>query len=361
MPRIIHIVRSVGPTSMPWNDLYYSARFMFPGSSHIPLQVDRIWGRGKFLWQKCNDREYRYINSSVVSAVCRVRKIYLNNQKTNTTSIVHIHNPSLFIVAALIKFFCPKIKVMVNLHNDWRFFKLSQKVGLHVLVLLADHVVTVSSAIKTSIPDVRAKTLIEENKLSAIPNGIRLSDFADYDVTGSRKRVMVIVARMVPQKNCFFAIDILVNSKSIEKLIWIGDGFQREAILRYAEKRGVDTKLDFKGVIDRQRVYEILSESSIYIAPSKWEGIGVANLEAAALGCIPLLSAIPPHQEIADNVKIETHSLEDADIWAREIDRLLDWPPGRVATCRLEVSRLVKEKYSLAGAVQNYINLYRKI
>jgi len=250
---------------------------------------------------------------------------------------------------------------MVNLHNDWRFFKLSQKVGLHVLVLLADHVVTVSSAIKTSIPDVRAKTLIEENKLSAIPNGIRLSDFADYDVTGSRKRVMVIVARMVPQKNCFFAIDILVNSKSIEKLIWIGDGFQREAILRYAEKRGVDTKLDFKGVIDRQRVYEILSESSIYIAPSKWEGIGVANLEAAALGCIPLLSAIPPHQEIADNVKIETHSLEDADIWAREIDRLLDWPPGRVATCRLEVSRLVKEKYSLAGAVQNYINLYRKI
>lgn len=346
---------------MPWNDLYYSTRFMYPGSSHIPLQVDRIWGRGKCLWEKCNRREYRYINSSVVSSVFRVRRIYLKNQKTNSTSIVHIHNPSLFIVAIFIKLICPKIKVIVNLHNDWRFFRFSQKVGLNLLVLVADHVVTVSSAIKSSIPDTRFKKLIKENRLSAIPNGIRLSDFADYDVTSSRKKVIVIVARMVPQKNCFFAIDILVNSKNTDKLIWIGDGIQRQAILRYAEKRGVATKLDFRGVISRQSVYEILSESSIYIATSKWEGIGVANLEAAALGCIPMLSAIPPHKEIADNLKIDTYSLDESDVWAHEIDRLLECPLGQDANSRLELSRLVKEKYSLAFTVQDYINLYNKI
>jgi glycosyltransferase involved in cell wall biosynthesis len=361
MRRIIHIVRGVGPTSMPWNDLYYSLRCICPGVSHIPLQVGSVFGREVCSWKTCNDRCYRYISSSVVSSVLRVRAIYLRNEKKDVTSIIHIHNPSLFIVTLLIKLFCPNIKVVVNLHNDWRFFKPAQKIGLHFLIRAADRFVTVSYAIKSSIPPASSNKLIKNNELVSIPNGIRLSDFDNYDVKGRRERVMVIVARMVPQKNCFFAIDILAKSKSVEKLIWVGDGTQKHSILQYAKTLGVTARLDLRGIISREEVYKILSQSSIYIAPSKWEGIGVANLEAVALGCVPLLSDIPPHQEIAANIGIETYSLKNSEVWARKIDALLECPREQDLINRIAASRLVRDKYNLVSAVQDYINLYNEI
>lgn len=361
MNKIIHLVRSIGPTSMPWNDLYYSVRFLSPGASYTPIEVNRIFGRQLCKWKKCNNRTYRYIDSSVLSSVCRVREIYQRNLTKNVATIVHIHNPSLFIVTLLIKLFCPRIKVVVNLHNDWHFFKISQKIGLSILVRVSDYFITVSYAIKSTIPDRCIKKLMESSKLSSIPNGIRLKDFNDYNNNGSRNRVMVIVARMVPQKNCFFAIDILARSKCIEKLIWIGDGAQRESLIKYAKKLNVFSKLELTGIISRKNVYDILNNSSIYIAPSKWEGIGVANLEAAALGCIPLLSNIPPHQEIANNINVKTYSLQDSKIWANEIDYLLSIPYEKDIQNRSEISRMVMKRYNLDNAIQKYIEIYRGV
>jgi glycosyltransferase involved in cell wall biosynthesis len=357
--RVIHLVRSVGPTSMPWNDLYYGVRFLAPGISHIPIAVTRVFGRQLCRWKKCNNRTYRYIDSSIPSSVHRVYRIYRKNLRRGVKTIVHIHNPSLFVVASLIKVFCPKVIIAVNLHNDWRFFKTYQKLGLHILANISDYFITVSYAIKSTIPNRCIKKLLENHKLSSIPNGIRLEDFSNYS-NGPRNKVMVIVARMVPQKNCFFAIDILSKSKCVEKLIWIGDGVQRESILQYAKELGVVSKLELMGVISRKQVYDVLNNSSIYIAPSKWEGIGVANLEAAALGCTPFLSDIPPHQEIATNINIKTYSLNESKLWADEIDRSLRMTTEEGRHKRHELSRITMKKYDLNNSIQKYIEIYNK-
>jgi glycosyltransferase involved in cell wall biosynthesis len=357
--RVVHMVRRVGPTSMPWNDLYYSVRFLAPGISHIPIAVTRVFGWQFCKWIKCNNRTYRYVDSSMLSSVYRVHRIYLKNLRRDVKTIVHIHNPSLFVIALLIKVFCPKVIIAVNLHNDWKFFKIHQKIGLHILARISDYFITVSYAIKSSIPNRCIKKLLTNNKLSSIPNGIRLEDFSNYS-NGPRNKVMVIVARMVPQKNCFFAIDILSKSKCVEKLIWIGNGVQRESILQYAEELGVAPKLELMGVISRKQVYDVLNNSSIYIAPSKWEGIGVANLEAAALGCIPFLSDIPPHQEIATNINIKTYSLEESESWANDIDYILGVPFEEDCHKRDEISRMTMKKYNLDNAIQKYIEIYNK-
>jgi glycosyltransferase involved in cell wall biosynthesis len=254
---------------------------------------------------------------------------------------------------------CPKVIIIVNLHNDWRFFKTYQKIGLHILARVSKYFITVSYAIKSTIPDQCVKKLLANNKLSSIPNGIRLAGFSGYS-NGPRNKVMVIVARMVPQKNCLFAIDILAKSKLIEKLIWIGDGVQRESVLQYANKLGVTSKLELMGVVSRKKVYDVLNSSFLYIAPSKWEGIGVANLEAAALGCIPLLSDIPPHQEIASNINIKTYSLSESQLWADEIDRLLSVSFEEDHHKRDEISRVTKKKYDLDNAIRKYIDVYKK-
>lgn len=358
--KVIHIMRSIGPTSMPWNDLYCSIRTMSPGIVYRPMAITRIFGGRSRKVERCAGRAYQYIDSSVTSSLCEVRRIYRRSSKKSIKLAVHVHNPSLCILVAPLKLLCPGLIVIVNLHNDWRFFKVRQRVCLKILAKLSDHFITVSHAIKSTIPKRIANDLSLDGKLSAIPNGIRPNDFTGFNDNG-RSNTMVMVALMVPQKNCFFAIDILANSKCVEKLIWIGNGKQREKIIEYAEKLGVISRLNLLGVVDREEVYDVLINSSVYIAPSLWEGIGVANLEAAALGCIPFLSDIPPHQEIASNIGIKTYPLDDVQLWANSIDSLLSVPSEEIQTKREKLRYAAMNNYNLNNKVGEYIGIYDKL
>ena len=358
--KVVQIVRGIGPTSMPWNDLHSNIKKLSPGLSLPPMVIGKLFGKSEWkLKLSSNGRNYLYLESSVFSSLIFIFKLASRAKKSNSIIVFHVHNPSLFIVALFIKLFFKRNFLVTNLHNDWRFFKIHQKIGLHILARISKYFITVSYAIKSTIPNQCAKKLLANNKLNSIPNGIRLAGFSNYN-NGPRNKVMVIVARMVPQKNCFFAIDILAKSKCIEKLIWIGDGVQRESILQYAKKLKVISKLDLMGVISREQVYDVLNNSSIYIAPSKWEGIGVANLEAAALGCIPFLSDIPPHQEIATNINIKTYSLKESESWANDIDCIFGVPFKEDRHKRDEISRITMKKYNLDNAIQKYIEIYNK-
>ena len=77
---------------------------------------------------------------------------------------------------------------------------------------------------------------------------------------------------------------------------------------------GLENRIELRGIQPRRDVFKALSRSSIYIAASKWEGIGVANIEAAALGCWTFLSTIPPHEEIANLLNIPTYTIRYEDL-----------------------------------------------
>ena len=111
-------MRSVGPTSMPWNDLYYGTRHHSPGILHTPIIVKAVFRKELYRLEKCNNRMYKYVDSSIVSCVCRVLRIYYRRRVKQKKIAIHVHNPSLFIVTLAIKIFCPKAIVIVNLHKN---------------------------------------------------------------------------------------------------------------------------------------------------------------------------------------------------------------------------------------------------
>ena len=169
----------------------------------------------------------------------------------------------------------------------------------------------------------------------------------------------VVVARMVPQKNFQFILKLLSELPEINKLVWVGDGHQKGDIINYASQLNIADRIDFKGVIPRAEVYEVLTKSSIYIAASKWEGIGVANIESAALGCIPFLSDIPPHNEIASEIGISTYSLSDTSEWSLAIRELFKMSDSDLMDRRVSIAEATLGKYDLMDAVNKYIIIYR--
>ncbi len=363
MPKYIHIiniVRGIGPTSMPWNDLYNNTRRLSPGIAHTPIAVTSIFGSAFIKKEQCNGVLRRFINSSMIAALVRINKIYKKSKNNKRVIAIHIHNPSLAILAFCIKILCPKIIILVNLHNDWRFFRIHQRIGLWISAYLADHLITVSKSIITSIPKFIRNHLLINNKLTAIPNGIRADVLRQYIHTNTRENVAVVIARMVPQKNCLFILNVLANTPSVDRLIWIGTGFEKNDILHQITNLNITNKVELMGVIQRNKVYEILSKSSIYIAASKWEGIGVANIEAAALGCWPFLSSIGPHIEISQEVGFDTYSLNNSMEWSCAIENFLSQSNKKIDILRDSLISNTLEKYDLNDLILKYIKIYNE-
>lgn len=310
-------------------------------------------------------------DASPISAVGFVRAAYRRACRARRMLVVHIHNPSLAPIGIAVRMFCPQAKVVVNLHNDWRYFKAHQRFGLRVLARVCDHLIPVSHAIVQTIPPRIRTTLQAEEKLTAIPNGIpstKLRQMARTDSgdasagqTHGRRPHAVVVARMVPQKNYPLILRVLKETPEIEKLIWFGDGYLRPELEQQVKHLGIEDRIELKGVRPRHEVLRALSEASIYIAASKWEGIGVANLEAAALGCYPFLSHIAPHEEIAQRIGVETLPLDREDIWTARIGCFLGSDPVEREMLRDEVAARTVQHFDLVQSTRDYIQLYHQL
>jgi glycosyltransferase involved in cell wall biosynthesis len=97
------------------------------------------------------------------------------------------------------------------------------------------------------------------------------------------------------------------------------------------------------------------------LSASKWEGIGVANLEAAAFGCLPFLSRIPPHEEIAETLQLTTYSLDDPSEWVDGIGCFLRKSDDERAQIRHIVSERARENFDLNTMVIRYLAVYREL
>ena len=355
---------------MPWNDLYGTSRYLFPGIMYPVVVVQPRLSRARLNWASNGASLRRYWLTGPLSVIPLFRKLCQKQDrkvvcKNRGRLILHVHNPTLVFVALLVKAICPSVIVMCNLHNEWSGFRLWQRLSLHILVKLSWVTVCVSRSISETVPTSVRNKLMKHDKLRAILNGIRSveleRDFPIERLMDNRNADVVVIARMVPQKNVFFVMRCFALLKGARNLIWFGDGVLRDELQNYARELGVDQRIEWRGIEPRARVFEALWCSSIYLACSKWEGIGVANLEAAALGAQPFLSDIAPHREIARPLGLETFCLGDEAKWVRAMDKFLAEDVDIRKQKSFELIQKARAVFDLEESVKAYMNVYREL
>jgi glycosyltransferase involved in cell wall biosynthesis len=96
---------------------------------------------------------------------------------------------------------------------------------------------------------------------------------------------LLVVAALIPRKG----IDVLIEAVArlarddLHPALWIaGSGPLRPALERQAAARGLDGRVRFLG--QRDDVRDLLHACDVFVLPSRHEGLGVAALEAMALG-----------------------------------------------------------------------------
>lgn len=134
----------------------------------------------------------------------------------------------------------------------------------------------------------------------------------DYFVIGH-------VGRFDYQKNQEFLIYVLEKLKKERtkvKLVFIGAGDTQNSIRQLAEQKKVDKDILFMG--SRNDVNELYNMFDVFAFPSRFEGLGIAAIEAETNGLHCLLSDCIP-KEVAISKEVYFLRITDEDEWAKQL------------------------------------------
>lgn len=170
----------------------------------------------------------------------------------------------------------------VNGEKNWRdYFKENW------WLRRAKKVIAVSEALKNSCGQ----------SAIIIGNPYRASEFI-ADPTISKSLQFVFLGRLVSDKGVDLAIRALrelvksaVNKKHKLDLTIIGDGPERDNLIKLVKDLDLNDCVQFTGILEGKQLVNKLNEHQYLLVPSVWEEpFGVVALEGMACGCIPIVA-----------------------------------------------------------------------
>ena len=144
-----------------------------------------------------------------------------------------------------------------------------------------DKILTVNSSLKNQL---HQRFSINEQNIGVIANGVDIA-YIDSIKAGPRKRRILFVGRLAPQKNVGMLIDAFSllpkDLKTRYEIRIIGVGEEMNALKDLALEKGVPA--NFLGTMsDHRDIIKEMKETDVFVMPSIRESMGIAILETMA-------------------------------------------------------------------------------
>ena len=170
----------------------------------------------------------------------------------------------------------------------------------------------------------------------------------------SEEKVIGHIGRFCKEKNQGFIIEAFNEAYKIDKkvrLMPIGDGPLREKAIAKVNNLGISQAVMFIGVVDDVSSY--LSAMDLFVLPSKFEGLGLAAVEAQASGLPVIVSDVVP-KIVSISGGVEFIGL-DRSKWAK---KLLD-TPASISDRSKEGNKLKKGMYDIETQAKELFMYYQ--
>lgn len=273
--------------------------------------------------------------------------------------VIHVHlNTSSFIEPALIaKLF--KRKVIVHSHSEWKgkrlIPKLLHQINRPILNKIAD--------VKLACSDEAGRWMFGQSDFFVVKNAIDASSYTYDTVTRKRLRkqfglegkfVVGNIGRLVYEKNHDFLIEVFVelrNQCDNAVLLIIGDGVLRAQLEDKILELGLSQNVMLMGV--RTDVAALLQMMDVFIFPSRFEGLGIAAIEAQAAGLPCIVADTIPQEAFVTNL-VETVTLSsDRKKW---VEAILKFSQGY---SRIDTYKEIREAgYDISQEASKLVDLY---
>ena len=175
---------------------------------------------------------------------------------------------------------------------------------------------------------------------------------------------LLCLGRLVPQKGFDVALDafaVLLKRFPQIRLVIAGDGSERTALVNQAEELGIESAVDFKGLIPPEQVPALLNEATMVLLPSRFEGLPLVALQAAQM-CRPIVATnVDGLPKLVINQK--TGMLIEKDEPKMLTDAIafcLEHPELAIALGQAARKRF-NQIFSMESCVDNYDALYHQV
>ncbi|MEK6647281.1 MAG: glycosyltransferase family 4 protein [Candidatus Firestonebacteria bacterium] len=143
-----------------------------------------------------------------------------------------------------------------------------------------------------------------ENSIRIIPDGIDIN-FIDKAPPKKENIDLLFAGRLIKDKNVDILIEAvsrLKNDFGNLKCVIIGDGPEKNNLVRLADKLYLNSNVIFKGFLQYQEVISYMKSASIFVFPSTREGFGIVAIEAMACG-LPVITIQHPMNASRELIK----------------------------------------------------------
>lgn len=233
-----------------------------------------------------------------------------------------------------------------------------------------DFLVTHTVCVSQGVADFAVReTRLSPDKLSVIPNGVDpafLASAPPADVTPWGLRpgdpVVITVARLEPQKgldDLLEAIPHVLERFPACQFLIVGEGFDGDRLRSLAVERGIGDAVWFPG--RRTDVDSLLKASTLFVLPSRWEGMSNALLEAMATPLPVIATAVEGTREVVTHEHNGLLVSPDNPLeLAVAITRLLDNTALRHRLAH-SAQETIQTRFTTQKVIQNYTRLYLQI
>ena len=214
-------------------------------------------------------------------------KIIKNLYNRENIDIVHLHSCIWGGIGAVSASRKLNIPLVITEHSSYysRYrVKMIEKLILRYSFKSANKVISVSNSLREIISKYKSN-------IEVIPNMVdcdKVLSIINKKNNLGEEGQFTFLSLCYLKKNK--GIDILIRAFSTYfrgkevKLIIAGDGPERESLENLSKELGILEQVEFKGALNRDEVYKVMSNCNIFVLPSRFETFGVVLIEALANG-----------------------------------------------------------------------------
>lgn len=244
---------------------------------------------------------------------------------------------------------------IATLHNDDRDDGFAKHALRGMAYRRADHVACVSEAVRHYA---KKEFRVKDDRLSVIRNGL---DLGLIPLRGSLSfhdtPRLISVGRLVPQKDHETLLRALAQIKRPWVLDVYGEGHKRHELEKLAEELGILPRVQFHGNVPQ--VAKQFAKADIFCFPSRWEGQGLAMVEAAVSGVPIIASDLPVFRETFDEHALAFAAPGSVEDWTRQLRMVLADPISALRRAG-EAQKIARKTFTLERMIKEYTDLYQR-
>ena len=251
-------------------------------------------------------------------------------------------------------------KIIIHSHADQRMFMndIVHKLGVSISKFLIHKYATN----RLACSNIAGQSLFNKDSFNILFNGVDIERFEnpDYNLVNKLKKefcvlrddiILGTVGSLTKNKNQKFLIQLLSKLRKKDqryKLFLVGEGTERETLEKLAKDLNVEKSVFFVGV--RTDIPELLNLFSLFLFPSRCEGLGISVIEAQVSGTKCILSNNIPEQVVIDQDLVSFLPLDICE-WEKVISKSI------LVYKKKKVNRKLDE-FDISNTIDQLENLY---